>query len=382
MLLRSKKITVSLCIVLLSQLIVGNSYAQTTVGPNLATAGSNVARAGSSTSWLNTENVAATDDVYVSIVLNGLSSSGDYTDFMQATGFGLSIPVESIILGITVEIERADVNNAKDDQVSIVKGGVIGTEDKSLTPAWSSESFIGYGSASDLWSETWTAADINAGNFGVAFAAKKQGGGANPSPLVDNVRISVTYQSTLPIELTAFSVSPSIHGAICAWTTASEVDNRFFTIERSVDGTSWSTLAELPGAGNSIDILNYESLDDAPHSGLSYYRLKQTDFNGSFAYSDIVSLIWAASGKIEGQLFPNPATAVNATTVRVCGFQSNEVMINITNAQGQLMHRQAVALDAECNAILLDRVKALSPGIYVVSMSSDTQSFSEQLVIR
>ena len=88
--------------------------------------------------------------------------------------------------------------------------------------------------------------------------------------------------SPLPIELLSFNAVLENRIVKLTWKTASETNNDFFTLEKSKDGISWESFKTVDGAGSSSSILNYEDYDQNPYSGVSYYRLKQTDFNGAF----------------------------------------------------------------------------------------------------
>jgi hypothetical protein len=68
------------------------------------------------------------------------------------------------------------------------------------------------------------------------------------------------------------------------WATAAEINNDFFTIERSIDGSNWEIVDFLTGAGNANYMIEYSFTDANPYQGVSYYRLKQTDFDGKFEY--------------------------------------------------------------------------------------------------
>lgn len=92
----------------------------------------------------------------------------------------------------------------------------------------------------------------------------------------------------LPVELINFNATPKGKNVEINWTTASETNNDYFSVERSKDGIEFSNIDIVPGAGNSNKILNYKSIDNSPLSEYSYYRLKQVDFDGLFAYSKIV----------------------------------------------------------------------------------------------
>ncbi len=93
--------------------------------------------------------------------------------------------------------------------------------------------------------------------------------------------------NVLPIELLSFTASAKNDLVETQWVTSTEINNDYFTVERSVDATNFEEVGRLDGAGNSTTQLSYGFIDDAPYPGISYYRLKQTDFDGMFSYSDI-----------------------------------------------------------------------------------------------
>ena len=99
--------------------------------------------------------------------------------------------------------------------------------------------------------------------------------GVNPLP-IDLLNFTATYNSKNQVDL--------------KWSTASETNNDYFTIERSIDAISFNQHSVTEGGGNSTSILNYYSTDLSPLSGISYYRLKQTDFDGNYRYSNIVAV--------------------------------------------------------------------------------------------
>jgi hypothetical protein len=101
---------------------------------------------------------------------------------------------------------------------------------------------------------------------------------------------SISFENPLPIELISFNVNLSKGAALVDWTTSSEINNDYFTIEKSKDGINWVFVNEQSGSGNSNSLLYYSDVDNSPFGGVSYYRLKQTDFNGGYKYSEIVSL--------------------------------------------------------------------------------------------
>ena len=103
--------------------------------------------------------------------------------------------------------------------------------------------------------------------------------------------------TVLPIELIYFDATCDKEGYVdLNWSTASELNNDYYTIERSRDAVSFEQVKEVDAAGNSGNILAYNEKDESPILGTSYYRLKQTDLDGSFSYSKIVRVDCTTGG--------------------------------------------------------------------------------------
>jgi len=109
----------------------------------------------------------------------------------------------------------------------------------------------------------------------------------------------------LPITLLSFDALPRQRSVDIIWSTASEQDNAFFTVLRSADGVDFHELMRLPGAGDSQQRIDYHAVDDGPLPGLSYYRLRQNDDDGTSTESRTVAVHFG--GASNARLFPNPA---------------------------------------------------------------------------
>lgn len=114
--------------------------------------------------------------------------------------------------------------------------------------------------------------------------------------------------SPLPIELLSFKAIKSDHNVEVSWETATERNNDFFTVLRSKDGETWENVQIIPGAGNSTRPLHYTWTDNTPLSDVSYYRLKQTDFDGQTELFNIVSVKRLNSDALT--VYPNPVTQI------------------------------------------------------------------------
>jgi hypothetical protein len=143
--------------------------------------------------WTTPENAAATDEVNADA---GALNTTTFSEYLKATNFGFSLPVNAIVRGIVATVTRTASSFAPlDYRVRIVKGGVIGSEDKSTTAPWSTVGYetATYAGKTDLWGETWTADDTNSADFGVAIAAKGSDGFFASNANVDHIQLTVHF---------------------------------------------------------------------------------------------------------------------------------------------------------------------------------------------
>ena len=166
----------------------------------------------------------------------------------------------------------------------------------------------------------------------------------------------------LPVELAAFTATAAGPAAVrLAWTTASEKNSASFDVERSLDGTAFARLAAVAAAGTSSSVRSYGLVDAKLPAGaaLFYYRLKQVDADGTFAYSPVRSVALTAKAGTGLALFPNPAHGGAATlTGAVPG-----TVVTVYDAVGRRV--TSAPADATGTAALL-LPAGLPAGVYVV----------------
>ena len=115
------------------------------------------------------------------------------------------------------------------------------------------------------------------------------------------------YGFVLPVELVNFDVKAHTNNsALLSWNTASEIDNDYFTIEHSRDGIAYEAIGKVYGAGTTDRAQSYSYIDELPFQGLNYYRLKQTDFDGQYSYSEVRTLVFDNKDRAPS-VYPNPA---------------------------------------------------------------------------
>jgi hypothetical protein len=144
-------------------------------------------------SALRSEGTAPEDGAVLTLVFD------PYQDFLLVDDFKLEVPTDAEILGITVTVRRAgeSLMEAVDGAVRLIKGGVVGASDRSVPTPWAGPEYVNadYGGPTDLWGQTWTAADVNAQNFGVALSAIYTETGGNGRAYVDIVYVTIHYQT-------------------------------------------------------------------------------------------------------------------------------------------------------------------------------------------
>ncbi len=112
----------------------------------------------------------------------------------------------------------------------------------------------------------------------------------------------------LPIELSSFTGNCSGATRVLDWSTATESNNAYFTIEYSPDGINWQAIGTVPGAGNSSTTIAYSFTDRIYRAGTAYYRLQQTDLDGKFTLSSIISVgSCQVAGGDKLNIYPNPS---------------------------------------------------------------------------
>ena len=146
---------------------------------------------------------------------------------------------------------------------------------------------------------------------------------------------SSTTENPLPVNLVHFSASPKDDRVEIEWTTVSETNNDYFTVEVSEDAVEFEEVAKVSGAGNSNVTLNYVSYDNRPHAGVSYYRLKQTDYDGKVMYSGIrvveMSNLW------QNEIVVSPNPVVNTAVIRLDPDQFSKPNVELRDLQGRLV---------------------------------------------
>ncbi|MBK9399683.1 MAG: T9SS type A sorting domain-containing protein [Bacteroidetes bacterium] len=176
------------------------------------------------------------------------------------------------------------------------------------------------------------------------------------------------WNQPLPVDLTFFKALPVGNGTVsCSWGTASEENNDFFTVEKSSDARTFEEAGRISGAGSSVVFLNYEFNDKEAYNGISYYRLKQTDFDGQFSYSQVVA-VNVLKEKSDLTIFPNPAT--DYFKVSLNASRNESYSLKLVDATGKVFFQQS-GLPDEVMGELTIATDKIPAGIYFVEYYSN-----------
>jgi hypothetical protein len=196
---------------------------------------------------------------------------------------------------------------------------------------------------------------------------------------------SADVDGALPIELLSFTATPDDDMVLLEWITAAEINNDFFTIERSLNGRNFEIVAVIASqaeGGFSNQKLWYSAWDTNPESGMNYYRLKQTDFDGSFEYSDVIGVYFEVQSNVLFNLFPNPNSG-NGFNIILNGLRPFEnLTLQIVDMFGKTVYATSERADdiggMQAYIIPAGRLKS---GIYLVTITGHSGRFTLRMVV-
>lgn len=173
----------------------------------------------------------------------------------------------------------------------------------------------------------------------------------------------------LPIELMSFVANASENGNELSWQTLTEINNDYFILETSKDARNFEAIANVDGAGNSNELMNYYFIDNNPIASVTYYRLKQVDFDGKFSYSDVVSVRRIEDG--EAVISPNPVKDV--LNIELKTTQAGNYNFMVVDLLGAVIEKN-IHLNKGTNNIKLDVFADLPQGFYMLKIMDENNT--------
>lgn len=183
----------------------------------------------------------------------------------------------------------------------------------------------------------------------------------------------------LPIELISFEAKPIKDQVQLTWKTALEINNQGFEIQKSRDAKNWDVLSFVKGNGTTFQEQDYIFIDRQPFEDISYYRIKQLDYDGKFELSFIVSAVFRGSSSIL-KIAPNPVKNGELNVELNSKIEMEDFRLNIYNQIGVLakMHTNKVYAKKYQEVLSL---RDLNKGIYFVEIIVDNQIFFKRIIV-
>jgi fibronectin-binding autotransporter adhesin len=192
--------------------------------------------------------------------------------------------------------------------------------------------------------------------------------------------VMVGSSFALPINLISFDAKYVDDVAVLNWVTAAEFNNDRFEVYKSDQTMNFKKIGDVKGAGNSSQMLNYSMKDRDMKTGISYYRLKQIDYDGLASYSGVVAI--TVDGIMKSvKCYPNPSNGQNLK-IDLSGFSNQEVLITILDIKGAMLYQQMVQPDWDKTTNNVEFDKLPPKGINIIQITSGNYHHTEKILIQ
>lgn len=182
--------------------------------------------------------------------------------------------------------------------------------------------------------------------------------------------VSFAVSQPLSVKLESFAAIAERNVIKLKWTTATEINNDYFLIERSVDGSQWTEIKKVKGSGNSTAAINYEANDLTPLNGTTYYRLKQIDFDGTSSYSEAKAVKYITEALTGIIIFPIPNAGNSINLAGITDYTKQE--LSVLNAAGSVIYTTSIS------SRLVD-LPVLKAGIYIIRVADKVSGQAQNI---
>ena len=316
----------------------------------------------------NAQFVFEYDNTYVNFAGGGNGVSG--IDYNWAGGFG-SAPYDGGSTGVTTL--AAGILDARLDFTSGT--GVAISTTSSYTPVVDLFFAIAPSSSSQSMTITWAMNESTPGIFDDVTDDKS----GTPAQFYEGTFNGINV-NPLPVTLCDFKAWSSNSATKLSWATASEINNDYFTVERSPDGKNFSPVTKVKGCGNSETKKEYIAYDESPLPGLSYYRLRQTDFNGVSKTFNMVPV--DNTNPVSSAIKINSATVASGLALLTYSVPNNEPLtITLVDMSGNIIHKEQIAAKRGMNTYMFSDALSWKPGIYYILINNNVQFASTKIFV-
>ena len=165
------------------------------------------------------------------------------------------------------------------------------------------------------------------------------------------------------------------------WSTATELNNDLFEIEKSRDGLTFGQIGAVKGSGTTSENVNYNFVDHFVVAGLSFYRLKQIDYDGQFEYSPTISVNHETLVGLDVSLAPNP-TSLDNINVRILTDDGLPLSIELFDLSGKIFHNETIEANQLNQLVRIEPILDLRPGMYLLKVTQGTSESLQRISIK
>ena len=180
-----------------------------------------------------------------------------------------------------------------------------------------------------------------------------------------------------PVEWLDFQARVDERTVVLEWATATEYNNDHFVVERSVEGLMFEAIGSVDGVGNSRHIQQYQAVDERPLSGISYYRIRQVDFDGTSSYSQVVAVEMGNARYI--RVYPNPVQ--DRFVLEMMPQVSGEIAVGLFDEMGRLLMQRKFLRDVQETFTEEFALPGVSPGRYRLRIQADDEVLTYPLIV-
>lgn len=258
-----------------------------------------------------------------------------------------------------------------------------GSTNANVTLSWGSQSGVDGSALVDLRVAKWNGSQwIDMGQSSITGNGSS---GTITSTVVTSFSpfkiASASSSNPLPVELISFEAAIIDNEVVLNWKTASETNNEYFSIERSIDGLNFSEIGKVEGMGNSIVVNAYEFIDANPYEGIAYYRFKQVDFNGAYEYSPVAAVNYESDVEPKIVMLTEKMNSSSLGFI-VMGSSNQHTLFEVRTISGKLCHVENYHVSKDNEQVTLHMSTQLPSGIYFLVMHfANGKAYSQKLLI-
>ncbi len=220
--------------------------------------------------------------------------------------------------------------------------------------------------------KSWTIKNLPAGTYRWGVQAVDNSFAAS---LFAKSTFTIDASGTLPVVLRSFTATAAGTKSLIQWSTASEINNDHFLIEKSTDGRIYNFMATVKADNNSSG--NYLVADNSPNEGLNYYKLIQFDKDGhSIVYG--VKTVNFKTGITRAVVYPNPVMN-NSFGVRLTNYSGSTIHLSLIDVTGRQVYQKVVATSGTQNYYTIQPAGKLPEGQYVLQIRG--KGYNENIIV-